>query len=83
MQNSEDDQIDTKKTYIATQGCLPATTKDFWRMVWQENCRIIVMTTKEVERGKVSFSVFNPYIQLDLVLMLSLTKKKTNDSLKP
>ena len=54
FQNSEDDQIDTKKTYIATQGCLPTTTKDFWRMVWQENCRIIVMTTKEVERGKVS-----------------------------
>jgi hypothetical protein len=44
---------DPKKTYIATQGCLPATVCDFWRMIWQENSRIIVMTTKEVERGKV------------------------------
>ncbi|XP_044752844.1 tyrosine-protein phosphatase corkscrew-like isoform X2 [Coccinella septempunctata] len=40
------------KTYIATQGCLPSTVGDFWHMVWQENCRVIVMTTKETERGK-------------------------------
>ncbi|XKL67942.1 hypothetical protein PGB90_003433 [Kerria lacca] len=41
-----------ERLYIATQGCLPSTRKDFWNMVWQENSRIIVMTTKEVERGK-------------------------------
>ncbi|XP_025835937.1 tyrosine-protein phosphatase non-receptor type 11 [Agrilus planipennis] len=40
------------KVYIATQGCLPSTVADFWKMVWQENCRVIVMTTKEIERGK-------------------------------
>ncbi|XP_046397358.1 tyrosine-protein phosphatase non-receptor type 11-like isoform X2 [Ischnura elegans] len=40
------------KHYIATQGCLPSTTSDFWQMVWQENTRVIVMTTKEIERGK-------------------------------
>lgn len=50
---TEDDNLDLKKGYIATQGCLPNTVVDFWRMVWQENCRTIVMTTKEVERGKV------------------------------
>ncbi|VEN59878.1 unnamed protein product [Callosobruchus maculatus] len=43
---------DSGKCYIATQGCLPSTVGDFWRMVWQENCRVIVMTTKETERGK-------------------------------
>ncbi|XP_068101977.1 tyrosine-protein phosphatase non-receptor type 11 isoform X1 [Hyperolius riggenbachi] len=41
-----------KKRYIATQGCLQNTVNDFWRMVFQENSRVIVMTTKEVERGK-------------------------------
>ena len=54
-----DDQspMTIKKTYIATQGCLENTVGDFWRMMWQENCRVIVMTTKEVERGKVSRSL--------------------------
>lgn len=41
------------KCYIATQGCLPNTIEDFWHMVYQENTRVIVMTTKEMERGKV------------------------------
>lgn len=40
------------KTYIATQGCLPITIVDFWNMIWQENSRVIVMTTKEIERTK-------------------------------
>ncbi|XP_014207915.1 tyrosine-protein phosphatase corkscrew isoform X2 [Copidosoma floridanum] len=40
------------KCYIATQGCLPNTIADFWHMVYQENTRVIVMTTKEMERGK-------------------------------
>uniref|UniRef100_A0A8B9R034 Tyrosine-protein phosphatase non-receptor type n=1 Tax=Anas platyrhynchos TaxID=8839 RepID=A0A8B9R034_ANAPL len=40
------------KTYIASQGCLDATVNDFWQMVWQENTRIIVMTTREVEKGR-------------------------------
>ncbi|XP_075744839.1 tyrosine-protein phosphatase non-receptor type 11 isoform X1 [Rhipicephalus microplus] len=40
------------KVYIATQGCLQNTISDFWSMVWQGNTRVIVMTTKEVERGK-------------------------------
>ncbi|KAI5718498.1 tyrosine-protein phosphatase corkscrew isoform X5 [Diaphorina citri] len=43
---------DGGKSYIATQGCLPSTMNDFWSMVWQENVRVIVMTTKEMERGK-------------------------------
>ncbi|XP_019567730.1 tyrosine-protein phosphatase non-receptor type 11 isoform X2 [Rhinolophus sinicus] len=40
------------KVYIATQGCLPTTVSAFWRMVHQENTRVIVMTTREVERGR-------------------------------
>ena len=58
LQSDEDSQHSDKKTYakkyLATQGCLMATITDFWRMVWQERCKVIVMTTKEQERGKVS-----------------------------
>ncbi|KAL7978671.1 hypothetical protein Chor_010714, partial [Crotalus horridus] len=41
-----------RKIYIATQGCLQSTVNDFWTMIYQENTHIIVMTTKEVERGR-------------------------------
>jgi len=48
------------KRYIATQGCVAATRADFWQMVWQEDSRLIVMTTKEVERGKTKCARYWP-----------------------
>ncbi|CAP23994.2 Protein CBR-PTP-2 [Caenorhabditis briggsae] len=39
-----------EKSFIATQGCLDSTIVDFWKMVWQENSRVIVMPTMENER---------------------------------
>lgn len=35
---------------------MDATVNDFWQMVWQEKSRIIVMTTREVEKGRVRVS---------------------------
>uniref|UniRef100_A0A671M353 protein-tyrosine-phosphatase n=1 Tax=Sinocyclocheilus anshuiensis TaxID=1608454 RepID=A0A671M353_9TELE len=44
--------INYQKVYIACQGCLLTTVNDFWQMVWQEESRVIVMTTREVEKGR-------------------------------
>lgn len=46
--------MNPQKTYIACQGCLATTVNDFWQMMWQEDSRVIVMTTREVEKGRVS-----------------------------
>lgn len=48
----EEEQSHNKKEYIATQGCMQNTRADFWKMVWQEGTRVIVMTTKETERER-------------------------------
>ncbi|GMS84373.1 hypothetical protein PENTCL1PPCAC_6548, partial [Pristionchus entomophagus] len=48
------------RRYISTQGCLPNTVGDLWRMVYQEEVVVIVMTTKETERGRVKCERYWP-----------------------
>ena len=40
--------------FIASQAPLENTTEDYWRMIWQYKCPIIVMLTQLTEQGVVS-----------------------------
>ncbi|XP_063627242.1 tyrosine-protein phosphatase non-receptor type 9 isoform X1 [Cydia splendana] len=49
-----------KNAFICTQGPLPKTFGDFWRMVWEQGTLVIVMTTRAVERGRVKCGQYFP-----------------------
>ncbi|XP_077285782.1 uncharacterized protein LOC143910989 [Arctopsyche grandis] len=40
-----------KNYYIACQAPLSSTVNDFWRMVWEQNSRVILMLTEFMENG--------------------------------
>lgn len=42
---------DNTNYYIATQAPLENTVPDFWRMIWQENSKVIIMVTDLTENG--------------------------------
>lgn len=42
-----------QNAYIATQGSLPETFGEFWRMIWEQRSAIVVMMTKLEERSRV------------------------------
>lgn len=42
-----------QNAYIATQGPLPESFGDFWRMVWEQRAASVVMMTRLEEKSRV------------------------------
>lgn len=61
-----------QNAYIATQGPLPESFGDFWRMVWEQRAATVVMMTRLEEKSRVSWhhgscsdSPWNEYVMHD------------------
>lgn len=69
--------------YIAAQGPLPNTCADFWQMVWEQHCTLVVMLTTKVERGRVKCHQYWPdlYETTDFgVLQITCVKEEETPS---
>ncbi|XP_041435758.1 receptor-type tyrosine-protein phosphatase S isoform X11 [Xenopus laevis] len=62
-----------QNAYIATQGALPETFGDFWRMVWEQRSATVVMMTKLEEKSRVKCDQYWPSRGTETYGMIQVT----------
>ncbi|XP_053738718.1 receptor-type tyrosine-protein phosphatase F isoform X1 [Synchiropus splendidus] len=68
-----------QNAYIATQGPLPETLSDFWRMVWEQRSNTIVMMTRLEEKSRVKCDQYWPIRGTETYGMIQVTMLDTVD----
>ncbi|XP_024860580.1 receptor-type tyrosine-protein phosphatase F isoform X11 [Kryptolebias marmoratus] len=66
-----------QNAYIATQGPLPETLTDFWRMVWEQRSNTIVMMTRLEEKSRVKCDQYWPSRGTETYGMIQVTMLDT------
>ncbi|XP_037386929.1 receptor-type tyrosine-protein phosphatase F isoform X4 [Pygocentrus nattereri] len=66
-----------QNAYIATQGPLPETLSDFWRMVWEQRTSTIVMMTRLEEKSRVKCDQYWPVRGTETYGMIQVTMLDT------
>ncbi|XP_041134236.1 receptor-type tyrosine-protein phosphatase F-like isoform X17 [Polyodon spathula] len=66
-----------QNAYIATQGPLPETLSDFWRMVWEQRTNTIVMMTRLEEKSRVKCDQYWPSRGTETYGMIQVTMLDT------
>ncbi|XP_038143620.1 receptor-type tyrosine-protein phosphatase F-like isoform X14 [Cyprinodon tularosa] len=66
-----------QNAYIATQGPLPETLSDFWRMVWEQRANTIVMMTRLEEKSRVKCDQYWPSRGTETYGMIQVTMLDT------
>ncbi|XP_048383311.1 receptor-type tyrosine-protein phosphatase S isoform X22 [Stegostoma tigrinum] len=66
-----------QNAYIATQGPLPETFGDFWRMIWEQRSAIVVMMTKLEERSRVKCDQYWPSRGTETFGLIQVTLQDT------
>ncbi|XP_060762516.1 receptor-type tyrosine-protein phosphatase F isoform X1 [Neoarius graeffei] len=66
-----------QNAYIATQGPLPETLSDFWRMVWEQRTNTIIMMTRLEEKSRVKCDQYWPVRGTETYGMIQVTMLDT------
>uniref|UniRef100_A0A672PXA3 protein-tyrosine-phosphatase n=1 Tax=Sinocyclocheilus grahami TaxID=75366 RepID=A0A672PXA3_SINGR len=62
-----------QNAYIATQGPLPETFGDFWRMVWEQRAATVVMMTRLEEKSRIKCDQYWPCRGTETYGMIQVT----------
>ncbi|XP_047246635.1 phosphatidylinositol phosphatase PTPRQ [Girardinichthys multiradiatus] len=69
--------------FIATQGPLPSTVADFWRMIWETGTRTIAMLTQCYEKGRIRCQKYWPEDNKPMTVFSDILISKVSEEVLP